>query len=103
LGNDGPSTGGNIPSRAASHPLDFDYRNTHISPMTSRPQQGLPKPPKPVSAHAREDRVSDADLAFLTGALTESIDAAKAGKALTPDERFFDRKRQRLRAIDKAQ
>jgi hypothetical protein len=76
--------------------LDFGCRNTHIAMMTSRPQSDLPKQPKPVSAHALEDQVSDADRAFLASALTKSMDAAKAGEAFTPNERYFDRKRQAL-------
>jgi hypothetical protein len=70
--------------------------------MTPRPQQGLPKRAKPASTDALEDGVSEADRGFLTTALTESMDAARSGKAFTPDERFFDRKRQRLRTTDKA-
>jgi hypothetical protein len=76
--------------------LDFGCRNPHIGLMTSRPQPDLPKQSKPVSAHALEDQVSDADRAFLARVLTESMDAAKAGEAFTPDEHYFDRKRQGL-------
>jgi hypothetical protein len=92
-----------VDSVLPSQVLDFGHRNTHIGLMTSRQQQGLPEQLKPVSAHAHEDQVSDADQAFLTSALTESMDAAKAGDAFAPDERYFDHKRQRLRATDKVQ
>jgi hypothetical protein len=70
--------------------------------MTSRSQPGLSTQSKPVSAEALEDQVSEADQAFLAIALRESMDRAKAGEGFTPDERYFERKRDGLHKTDKA-
>jgi hypothetical protein len=70
--------------------------------MSSPSKKDLPTQCKPTSAEALEDQVSDADPAFLAGALRESMEAAKAGETFTPDERYFERKRQGLHTTDKA-